>query len=281
MNRTMWYQDQSTFRKLASLVRVRDLQGIGPNVEIDMTPLEAGRLASEHSIESDCDPMELEMIVFSGSEAVGTVWYEELDNEISLCDSMTPITVTRVLPAEATYFEAVRAFRERKCRSFVVIDGGGPTGTLALPDLLKPPGRMCLFALTLELEVLSQDACIWRGLFASLPDARKDKAREVFRKKQQGQSQHEPTERELIENTTFIDKGTMLLKGGSEVLSGWSSPEIKSLFTRAEHVRNACAHPTDEASFMWGTLKGQLGEFIDRCEALTAVLQRMARGVDS
>jgi hypothetical protein len=121
-----------------------------------------------------------------------------------------------------------------------VFDANEVVGTLTYHDLFKPSFRVCLFALTVELEQASlrlamKDAA---ASWAVLTPNRQQRAEENLRR---SNLKRLSTPADLLEFTTFIDKKTILTK--RRLIPGVPLDEVRTIFDEVEELRNRCAHP--------------------------------------
>jgi len=167
-----------------------------------------------------------------------------------------------------TYRALLDLFRQHGETVVVVKDSEALVGTISYRDLFKPFGRICLFALTTELETAAIDLLqAFPQCFESLNERRQKTAREAFNKHY---GDH-PTFKKIKENpsawsvveandldwiyllasTTLHDKGEMIAK--SKLLLEQSKSQIDRVTRRAERIRNWCAHPNglEGAKFPW------------------------------
>jgi hypothetical protein len=216
-------------------------------------------------------------------------------------DDVVPILPSQILSATTPLTDATILFAERQpamlddfgvldhshdLAFFFVLDDSRISGILRWGDLFKAPGRLCLFALTLELEEAALELC---SKFAgqcwdAIPEQRRTLAWAVHRKRY-GESDEKYIQklsvrvssgdgtdllqaivRDLIDCTTFIDKATMITK--CNLLVDFSNEKIRRLFSRAERIRNACAHPAGGDDLGGITTPGKLAELIRECQLL-------------
>jgi hypothetical protein len=193
---------------------------------------------------------------------------------------MTPLSLSDVISANTTYFQAIEILTESSGRPLLVVDGNRVTGTLCYASLFKPAGRLCLFCLTLELEELIVD------LLAVLPSAQKHfealnptsqavaKKHHQRRLKNQGRTPPPGDSPwcEWISCASFKDKLEML-KTSKRVALGNNQEE--ELFQYTEKIRNCCAHPSTPDELATIIPKTKLGEFVHGCQrVINAIANR-------
>jgi hypothetical protein len=264
------------FSNIAGLVTVRDLlDPFGPPLQEDCPISEASERMAMDAVDGGYWEQDRPSLVYGGSEVVGAVWAGDIDsNTGQVKDFMEEIHPAALVSASTTAFDAMRLLCHAPRPYYYVLDGSELVGTLMYHGLFKLPSRLCLFALTLELEqtvlkLLRQDAV---GAWAALSDGRKAKARAVFERKfgKLADLEHEPVG-DLLDCTCFSDKGRLLKKRGL-VPPKWVST-IRGHFDLAEDIRNMCAHPSADDGTGQVPGRAALGSFIQSTEALLADLQ--------
>jgi hypothetical protein len=168
---------------------------------------------------------------------------------------INPIELSQVISSDTPLFEAAASLLKRNTRRLWVLEGNQITGRFSYFDLFKLPGVLCLFGLTIELEMAALDLCrcFLKQCWGALPEGRQAKAIELWHKRtdRDASRRDERLDRSgssayyegLMECTTFIDKATMIHK--RKLLIDTGGNKLNSIFNRAEDVRNACAHPAE------------------------------------
>jgi len=161
-----------------------------------------------------------------------------------------------------TEFLATGAFVKHEM--WIVMDGTEFSGVVTPRQLLSLPARLCFLALVLELEEVSLDLCklFPKPAALALGSGRLEIALKVLKRKMQvpylesnyGAMRNFRLNRSdfensylasmLIDSTTFIDKATIIRK--LQLTIEVTNKDIKTIFTRAERLRNCCAHPTSD-----------------------------------
>ncbi len=197
------------------------------------------------------------------------------DDGPSVADAMDAISPAQILSDNTPYLKAVEFFRDADPFFFFVLTERSITGTVHYQNLFEPPGRLCLFALTLELEAAALQLCghFANECIASLADERKSKAVEVYEKRYANQREEHvhPRAGDLLRCTNFIDKGRMIAK--CKLLIDQGRDKIESIFSRAEKLRNSCAHPIDDDDFSAILKRDRLGKFLDEFSSLLASIR--------
>lgn len=237
----------SVFSQLSSLVSVRDLQApLGPDVPPDADAEQLDDIIFSTAAEQGYDGTERVSPVREAGRTLGLVWFDAfaVDPEPrSVREAMEPIPANRMLAAATDYFSAVEILSRASSPSvFFVLERNEITGTLSHNDLFRLPGRLCLFSLTLELEQTGLGLCLIspEESWNSLPHERRSKAEQTFGKRHPKARSDPPPFAQMLEYTMFCDKGTML--GKNRALSPESRTLAKRVFSKADEVRNACAH---------------------------------------
>ena len=246
----------SPFERMSQLVTVRDIfTPWGAVFDSDDSVGEAMTQLLESRDSSWDRPC---LVQGDGLQGDGIFTPEEGEHYISSKDTidlhMEEFGTSAMLSANTSVLESLELIGRTKADFYVVIDGNNMVGTLRFVDFMKPAGRLCLFALTMELEVCALELCdafaeqCWR----SLPTGRQKQAMEVFRrrhnnidlawlKKYRRGLRGRDLEHVFVDCTTMIDKATMIRKCKLTIAS--SGTELKEVFGRAERLRNSCAHP--------------------------------------
>ena len=237
----------STFSRLASLVVVRDLQTpMGPDVPPHADPELLADIIFSTAADQGYDGTDRVSLVRDHGRILGWVFFDAfaVDPEpSSVREALESIRPDSLLAAATDYFSAVRLFsRQSSPRFSFVLEGNEITGTLSHNDLFRLPARLCLFSLTLELEQTGLALCQLdaEGSWNSLPKGRRSKAEQTFRKRHPDPRMETPPFAEQLEFTMFCDKGTMLAKNPR--LPSASRRLVERVFSKADEVRNACAH---------------------------------------
>jgi len=254
----------STYTRLTNLISIRDvmtpIQGVIP---ASATLQEAIDLADSFGVGDSGLPY----LVGSGDELIGSVSYWDIREaiEIGVGNTMDervvrPINPNLIVTADTPLWRATALLMRAAgdLDIWFVIDGHEVVGTLTYRDLFKPPFRLCLLAMTFELEQLSLRLCQRNAKtnWSALTEGRQQNAEKAMRRAQERREPTRASERVnhlrahpalLLEYTTFIDKKTILIKRG--LLPSIRRDVITETFDSAEELRNRCAHPDsgDEA----------------------------------
>jgi hypothetical protein len=144
-----------------------------------------------------------------------------------------------------------------------------------------PVFRLCLFALSLELEEASLSAAMVNPLASwnILSPGRRAKAQEVHDQiSAEGHRKASLAQKpwgELLASTTIADKGKIVAK--LKLLPGRSRSEVESLFTEVERFRNWCAHTSDSRDESRLDLRPKkVASFIASCTEAISTLRSIA-----
>jgi hypothetical protein len=215
----------TVFEHMATLVKVRNLQPTLDAIE---------ELAEAKATERIC-------LVSRDEEIDGWTGFDMLINNALVSEHVEATQPGSVLSADTPALEAARLFTETSRHFFFVLDHNRITGTLHYEDLFGLPFRLCLLALTFQLEDSALEAALRtaNSSWSVLPEGRRRKAIDLYALRY-GQPQDvddDHTVRRLLGCTTFTDKGTVLRK--CRYVPGMSGEELESVFSRAEQVRNS------------------------------------------
>lgn len=190
----------------------------------------------------------------------------EADPADKMSDHMLPISPAQIISAESSLLAAIRLFESRDKSFFFVLDGADIVGVLFYETLFKPAGRACLFTLTTDLEEAALRLCQRnpKESWDVLPAGRQQFARDVFSKRYPSKNVERAREVDFLRCTTFCDKGTVLQK--IRLVSQLTRSQLAGIFSKAEMVRNACAHPDAGEEVLME--RDQLGDFVANCHQL-------------
>ncbi len=279
--------DLSVYHQMASLVTVRQIQTpLGLEIDFEMTVADAELQMFEAGTEGGFNPVDrISLVVENGSPMGWTaIGYDGVEDPstVKVGSVAEPIRPSQLITANTPYLDTLSYFAEEGFRFCFVLDGRRLTGTVDYAGLFKPPGRMCLFALTLELETNALRLCqrFAKQCFDVLSDGRKEKAIAVWKKRYESKRRysHRPIDDphdhlgEIVACTTFIDKARMISK--CKLVIDRGRDEIDCVFNRAERIRNACAHPVEGESFQEVLERKNLGSFLVKLTGLIDSIRR-------
>jgi hypothetical protein len=239
---------------------------------------DAYEVVSEAAIDGGYDPMSRLSLVRSGIETVGWTGFDMMDNDAGSVGNCTEsIAPGSMLTANTAVLKVIDLFASESSHFFFVLDNNQITGTLHYNDLFKLPFRLCLFALTLELEQVALELALLapRESWEVLSEPRRKKAIEVYQKRRGKPPQHNPFD-ELLSCTMFCDKGTIIWR--RKLLPDMSRSRIESIFGKADRVRNACAHTNPEEASVILLERDQLRGFVcDSQAVIDLILNRIMK----
>jgi hypothetical protein len=197
----------------------------------------------------------------SDGEMVGMIWEEEIYHHLSYWTEEPPSTLVvrdvmnllhpnELISSATTILDAVELFATKSNREcFYVVHVNEVVGVLRYGDLQHPLARLAFLTLALEIEDLALLLCQsdWANCWTSLAASRKEKAREVFKKRYGKQVSPEEeksciwTTRRLIACTHLVDKANMIWK--KKLIPAGSRREVLGFFEDLRKVRDRCAHP--------------------------------------
>ena len=241
-------QSESLFDKLTRLVTVDGLcTPLGPALLGEELIEEAVHRLHENAISCGYDPVDRVLLVFSNGKLQGWTRFDflSLSENRRVKDETLAFGECQIVSSNTSVMSIVHLFRESNEQLFFVVSGNVICGTVRYADLFSQEFRLCLFALSLELEEASLRRLIVlpEDSFAFLSEPRQEAAKNVFDLRYPGRQMDFHT---LLKCTTFIDKGTMIIK--SKAVNSYSSSQLKNSFSRIERIRNHCAHPSGNKS---------------------------------
>jgi hypothetical protein len=212
---------------------------------------------------------------------MGWIGFDSLDATLKdVASAADPIPADGMVSADTPVLELVKLFSNESYHFYFVLQESQITGTVHYEDLVGSPFKLCLFALTLELETVALDLALQKPIpsWSVLSEGRREKAIEVYRHRYK----REPDPERLpfdhfLGCTTFIDKGTILTK---RKLITNASKEIDSVFRKAERVRNSCAHTDpDKGSGDFLLDRAPLQSFIGETEEMISSMRRQLQNL--
>src|ERR1019366_5860278 len=152
----------SVFRHLAGSVQAKHIQGaLGPRVRGDQSGQEASELLLEASMDNGYDPMSRISLVMAGDRPVGWIGLDMLDpTESEVATVAEAVSASAMVSGDTPVLEVVRLFSNNSGHFYFVLQESQITGTIHYADLVGAPFKLCLFALTLELETAALDLAL-------------------------------------------------------------------------------------------------------------------------
>jgi len=153
------------------------------------------------------------------------------------------IPADALVPAKTSAIDLFTSLSTPFGASFFVEDEGEVVGFINAFGFMKVPFRLCLFAVTIELEEAAlQVALLSRNeAWRALAPRRQGKARRLWSLLSNRPLPDSATDPwGLIEVTDFADKVAMITRSG--LVEGWSEDRLTNTFRRAQLLRNTCAH---------------------------------------
>ncbi len=225
------------------------------------------------------DPLSKISLVLAGDRPVGYIGLDSLDsNQKDVASVAEPIPADGLVSADTPVLEVARLFAKESRHFYFVLQESQITGTIHYEDLLGPQFKLCLFALTLELETTALDLALKdpAASWSVLSEGRKRKAMLAYNDRYSREPDPErlPID-QLLGCTMFIDKGKILRK---QRLIADPPNEIDSLFDTADRVRNSSAHTDPDKEFVRLLLdRASIQGFIAKTEKMIASMRRKLR----
>lgn len=263
------------FRRFAALVKIRDIsRGLGRALEHDYSPPAAMRILEEAAQRHGFDPTDRYSLVMRENRAIGWIsFFEVATTEApTIARACSQLSANDMISADIDALQAVQIVVARNDAPLFVLDGNVVTSSVEYQDLFAPAFRLCLFALTLQLESIALNALLPVAVSAigTLSAGRLKKASFVHKLRFGDQLPETPAN--LLRCTTFIDKGDLLAK--RKLVPTMEKRKLKRLFLQAERVRNYCAHPTvTDDQKTTAISRQELTDFIEQCHLLMAALE--------
>ena len=274
------------FEIVTSVVVARSvLEPLGPSLPAQMDLEEAFGTVCSAAEEGGYVFVDRVSLVYDGPELVG--WYTadmgDPDSE-SVAEVKRRIYALELVSADTSVFKLVQllADRPRSGAVLFVLDQDAIIGTISHEMLRHPVFRLCLFALSLELEEASLSAAMVNPLASwnTLSPARRAKAQEVHDRissesHRKASSLAQKPWGQLLASTTIADKGKIVAK--LKLLPGRSRSQVESLFAKVEQFRNWCAHTSDSRDESRLNLEPKhVARFITSCTEAISTLRSIA-----
>ena len=231
--------------------------------------------------ERHLDPMEQIALVETDGKIGGWIGYDMLEAGKTIRQCMDEIVPDAILTADTSILEAVSTFFASTLPFFLVLRGNHFVGWLSYGDMHKPPLRLCLFAMLINLERLLLAALLKTPQEATsrMSAGRLNKAREIYRLRQYGVDRAgEPYASKLLECTTLADKFAIASKTRA-LTAGIPALLHKKGRSAAEELRNELAHPGMEEGSSKLLTRESLWPFIQWAEELTKELGKLTEGM--
>lgn len=266
----------SHFRQLARLITVGDIcTPFGATIDADRTTAEVWDEWMD--IESGRDPIDQIVLVERGGKILGWIGFDMLENNKTVFDCMELITPDTILTADTSLVEAVTAFCVSSCHFFLVLKGNHFIGWLSYDDMHKPPLRLCLFAMIINIERLLLDVALLssRKSVGFLSEGRLSKAKDLYAIRNYGVDQKgELSSQRLLECTTIADK-ISVVKKFKNIKQAVPSLGERKFCSDVERLRNEIAHPGLEERSSSLLSRKKLWPFIEWAEALESELEEL------
>ncbi len=220
------------------------------------------------------DPMEQIALVSEKDKVIGWIGFDMLTGE-TIKDSMEIVKPTSILSSDTTLFDAVSLFAKSMVPFFFVLKGNRFIGWLSHRDLNKPPLRVCLFAMLIDLEKMLLEVILLDPKLSieNLSERRKKKAFDVYSMRgYKYQENGEPFLSKLLECTMLIDKFNIVQRTKS-IIDQVPALQKNEFSSQAEKIRNDIAHPGMEDTICNLQTPDALWEFIQWAESMESQLQ--------
>jgi hypothetical protein len=214
-------------------------------------------------------------LVRRGDKIQGWVGYDMLETNRTVFECMEQVTPDTILTADTSLIEAVAAFSVSSCPFFLVLKGNHFIGWLSYSDLHKPPLRLCLFAMLINIERLLLDVALLsaRESVGFMSEGRLSKAKEIYAFREYNYDQKgEEFSSKLLECTTIADKIGIVKKYPS-IKQTVRALGKRKFFSEVERLRNEIAHPGSEERSSSQLTRERLWPFIEWAETLESELE--------
>jgi len=266
----------SHFRQLANLITVADI--CSPFIATISSDRSVGEVYNEWSVdcfERGLDPMAQIALVEVEGKLQGWIGYDMLEAGRAIHECMEPITADAILTADTCLVDVVAAFHHSSQYFFLVLKGNHFIGWCSYSDLHKPPLRLCLFAMLINVEKLLLQVVLLspRESVALLSQGRLSKAKDVYAlRRYDYDKEGRPYDAKLLECTTIADK-IFVARKLPDIKQAIHSLADAKFCSRVERLRNEVAHPGLEERSSSLLDRKKLWPFTEQTETLESELQ--------
>lgn len=265
---------------MANLITVADL----------MTPLGPELVHGEHvsdafvRIMEKCsdeeipyDPMSRVSLVRDEEEVVGVSYLDLLveDKHVGDPETIEKIRPNRIIASNTNMHSFIATMPDDLQYYYLVLDSTQFVGSLELSDLGKLPFRLCILALTLDLEkkiteyALKDPPTSW----GYLPLKRQKSAKRLHKSvmkvsSRRSSSNIPPTTEMLLDYTSYSDKCTILKSYG--IVSS-----LHDIVDTSIKFRNSCSHSTEDKKIYDLLRTVNIKEFTQKLSGMNHELQKL------
>lgn len=263
----------TVFEAIASRITVRDIaEPIRLTIEDGTDPLEVAELLREEVPENP-DPFALVLSAGLPLSVLSLDDLEAADPGESLSDLGGRLGPNDLVSANTRILDLIDLWAQ-SYHPLWVLDGNRVIGHVEVGSLYELPARLCLLALTLELEDEALQLLLidpFRSQEALSPH-RRALADEALRFRDE-KRKLPFSSRELIRYTNYIDKGNVIKK--LALVDGPALAKVNVTFDRAQTLRNVLAH-TGSAWDLVAAFESPaaLANALTEIRELTAVVRR-------
>jgi hypothetical protein len=273
-------KQRQPFYRLSSLIKAKDLQR-PVAVSFDR---QANAYEAFDCLRGDEESFERISLVLKDEVPVG--WWWPFDEEIeegdgsTVGDHMHPIPLSMLVSANTNFYDLADTFAKKTHRFLFVINGTAITGTTSYLDLFSRLGQLCLLSLTFFLEATAEDVCLLKPAecWKALSENRRRLAKGIFGAKYKDRKWIATGDLDrqlplLIKCTMFADKAPMLTK--THLAKGVSNSELRSVISKAEKIRNLCAHGGDDQGLNREMPQEEFSKFLHRTQNIIEKLRQI------
>ena len=270
------HMQSTVFVDLAELITVQNLQTpLGPDVFFGESISDAFGKLMEACIEPPYDPMDRVSLVIKEEKVVGCTFLDSMlpeYNTIGDEGTIDPIEPSKIVATDMKVLDFLDIIPDTDHFWYFVLQNNRITGTIGKHDLFKLPFRLCLLALTLELEqeILQLALQNPKESWECMSSERRAKIERIYKIRYESEPSIQ-NRGELLACTSLGDKGVILRK--TQKLSGWSKKNLKSAFHHIEDLRNACAHTNSEERMHELTRSIDFKQLVNEMQELSGAIQ--------
>jgi len=219
-------------------------------------------------------------LVETDGKIEGWLGHDMLDGDRgAVSECLEQITPDAIMTGDTSLVDAVVAFSKTSRPFFFILKGNQFVGWLSYEHLHKPPLRLCLFAMLINLERVLLDLALLSPSesVSLLSPGRLGKAKETYSIRHYSYSEHgEPYHSKLLECTTIADK-IAIAKKLTKRRQVIPTLNDNKLCKYIERLRNEIAHPGLQERSSELLAREDLWPFIEWAETLESELQEFLK----
>lgn len=238
---------KSHFHQLARSITVSDIY------TPFLTSFENNKFASDVSDEwvmdlcgeKDLDPNEQISLVTQKNKVIGWIGFDMLEHGKTIRECMDTITPESIMSSDTSLFDAINAFANGSSHFYLVLHGNQFIGWLSYQNMHKPPLRLCLFSILINIEKMLLEILLKNPQEAinCLPEGRIEQVKNNYKlRNNKSKENKEYYNSKLLEYTNLEDK-FYIAQQTKSLCQKMTLLQDDNLCKLARKLRNEVAHP--------------------------------------